>query len=162
MITSCNVSSSGVLGATSPRMGRMPHILDLHQAIVNGDMGEVVRLAESGLDLGAAVRGTTALSLAVYRGDLHALRVLIKAGAPLDKRSKDHLERLETPIISSIRLGYREIFEELISRGARLDLRDFYNQTPLWFAVKEQRLTFVRVLLKSGAPIDFTRARRTP
>nr|XP_053653662.1 ankyrin-1-like [Cherax quadricarinatus] len=162
MLASCNMSSSGVLGTASPRMARMPHILDLHQAIVTGDMGEVVRLAESGVDLGCPVRGTTALSLAVYRGDLHAVRTLARAGAPLDRRSKDHLERLETPIISAIRLGHREIFEELVDRGARLDLRDFYNQTPLWFAVKEQRLAFVRILLKSGAPIDFTRAAENP
>ncbi|XP_045600206.1 ankyrin repeat and SOCS box protein 10 [Procambarus clarkii] len=162
MLTSCNVASSGVLGTASPRMGRTPHILDLHQAIVTGDMDEMVRLAESGLDMGCPVRGTTALSLAVYRGDLHALRVLAQAGAPLDRRSKDHLERLETPIISAIRLGHREIFQELVRRGARLDLRDFYNQTPLWFAVKEQRLGFVRILLKNGAPIDFTRAAENP
>lgn len=162
MITSCCVSSSGVLGVGSPKMGRMPHIFDLHQAIVAGDTAQVMRLAESGMDLGCPVRGTTALSLAVYRGDLDALRILVQAGAPLDRRSKDHLERLETPIISAIRLGHREIFEELVERGARLDLRDFYNQTPLWFAVKEQRLAFVRILLKAGAPIDFIRASENP
>ena len=60
------------------------------------------------------------------------------------------------------RLGHREIFEELVSRGARLDLRDFYNQMPLWFAVKEQRLPFVRALLKAGAPIQFDRATENP
>lgn len=162
MLSSCSLTERGVLQAPYVKMGRMPHILDLHQAIVTGDVASVARLVGSELDLGCPVRGTTALSLAVYRGDLQALRLLVKAGAPLDRRSKDHLERLETPIISAIRLGHREIFEELVTRGARLDLRDFYNQTPLWFAVKEQRLGFVKVLLKAGAPVDFTRATENP
>nr|XP_027226792.1 serine/threonine-protein phosphatase 6 regulatory ankyrin repeat subunit B-like [Penaeus vannamei] len=162
MLSSCSLTERGVLQAPYVKMGRMPHILDLHQAIVTGDVASVARLVGSELDLGCPVRGTTALSLAVYRGDLQALRLLVKAGAPLDRRSKDHLERLETPIISAIRLGHREIFEELVTHGARLDLRDFYNQTPLWFAVKEQRLGFVKVLLKAGAPVDFTRATENP
>ncbi|KAK7027364.1 hypothetical protein SK128_009129 [Halocaridina rubra] len=144
------------------KMGKMPHILDLHQAILTGDKEAMRRLVESGIDLGASVRGTTALSLAVYHGKLDAVVLLTEADAPLDRRSKDHLERIETPLISSIRLGHREIFEILVRKGARLDIRDFYNQTPLWFAVKEQRLSFVRVLLDNGAPINYKTATENP
>ncbi|KAK3863576.1 hypothetical protein Pcinc_030672 [Petrolisthes cinctipes] len=161
MIT-CNVTVGGILATPPKHTTRPPHILDLHQAIVTGDVTGVRRLAEGDLDLGVPVRGTTALSLAVYRGDLTTLTILVSAGAPLNRRSRDHLDRLETPIISAIRLGHREIFEELVNRGARLDLKDFYNQTPLWFAVKEQRLHFVGMLLRAGAPIDFTRATENP
>ncbi|CAL4159001.1 unnamed protein product [Meganyctiphanes norvegica] len=143
-------------------MGKMPHIMDLHQAIVGGDIGLVTKICQSGLDLGTPMRGTTALSLAVYRGNLEAVRVLLSNGAPLDRRSKDHLDRIETPIISAIRLGHEDIFNQLVAHGARLDVPDFYNQTPLWFAVKEQRLSFVRVLLQAGAPINFIRASENP
>ncbi|XP_076062655.1 uncharacterized protein LOC143037897 [Oratosquilla oratoria] len=144
-------------------MGKMPHIIDLHQAIVANDTGRVANLAAcSTLDLSLPVRGTTALSLAVYKGHVHLVLELVKAGADLDRRSKDHLDRIETPLITAIRLGHEDIFRELVHRGARLDLRDFYNQTPLWFAVKEQRHSFVRVLLQAGAPIKYTWAAENP
>ncbi|XP_064086843.1 serine/threonine-protein phosphatase 6 regulatory ankyrin repeat subunit B-like [Macrobrachium nipponense] len=144
------------------KFSMMPHIMDLHQAILTSDMEMVRKLAKSGLDLGTPVRGTTALSLTVYHQNLEAMKILLQAGAPVDRRSKDHLERIETPLITSIRLGYEPIFIELVTRGARLDLCDFFNQTPLWFAVKEQRLSFVRTLLKNGAPINFTMAAENP
>ncbi|XP_045111051.1 ankyrin repeat domain-containing protein 20B-like [Portunus trituberculatus] len=141
---------------------KSPHIFDVHQAIINKNTGEIDRLAHTGLDLGQPIRGTTALSLAVYHGNTEAVKCLLCAGAPVNRRSKDHLDRLETPLISAIRLGHREIFETLVRSGAALDLRDFYNQTPLWFAVKEQRFSFVVHLLKSGAPILFTKATENP
>ncbi|XP_063853435.1 protein TANC2-like [Scylla paramamosain] len=132
------------------------------KAIINKNTQEIERLVQSDLDLGQPIRGTTALSLAVYRGDLQAVTCLLQAGAPVNRRSKDHLDRLETPLISSIRLGHWDIFETLVRNGAALHLRDFYNQTPLWFAVKEQRFTFVKHLLASGAPIMYTKAAENP
>ncbi|XP_050699827.1 ankyrin repeat and SOCS box protein 12-like [Eriocheir sinensis] len=150
-----------------PRKECPPNILDVHQAIINKDLPTLQRLTTSrpqpntkcppsppcGLDLGAPVRGATALSLAVYQGQLGAVKLLIKAGAPIDKRSRDHLDRIETPIISAIRLGHRDIFEELLRAGASLHTPDFYNTRPLWHAVKEQRPAFVRTLLHHGAPL---------
>ncbi|RXG70464.1 Ankyrin repeat and SOCS box protein 11 [Armadillidium vulgare] len=134
----------------------MPLINDVFQAIIMDDVDQLKQLLKRNvIDLGQRIRGATALSLAVYKANYASVSVLVDFGAPLDMKSKDHLHRIETPLITSIRLGHQQIFLKLLYNGAKLDGKDNYSQCPLWYAVKEQRVAYVNLLLEMGAPITF-------
>jgi len=82
-------------------------------------------LLKRGVDSsGGSGTGLNAFHWAVNRGQLEAVRLLLKWKAPLEARSMYGGNVLDTAIWSAInepRLGQREIVEELLKAGARLD-----------------------------------------
>ena len=82
-------------------------------------------LLEQGIDpSGGAGTGLDALHWAANRGQLEAVRLLIRAKAPLETRSMYGGTALGTAIWSAInepRRDHLQIIEELLNAGARLD-----------------------------------------
>jgi Ankyrin repeats (3 copies) len=82
---------------------------------------------------GGAGTGLDALHWAGNRGQLEAVRLLIRAGAPLDTRSMYGGTALGTAIWSAInepRPDHSRIIEELLAAGARLDDADYPTGHP--------------------------------
>jgi hypothetical protein len=90
-----------------------------------GRMSVAEYLLKQGVEpSGAAGTGLDALHWAANRGQLEAVRLLIRAKAPLETRSMHGGTALGTAIWSAInepRRDHLQIIEELLNAGARLD-----------------------------------------
>jgi hypothetical protein len=110
------------------------------------------------LDIGCSPRNITsrydgtALIAAAHLGYAEAVRILIRAGAPLD-----HVNNLGwTAVMESIRFGgggprHVETLRALIQAGANLNLPDREGQTPLMLAQARRYTTMVEMLKQAGA-----------
>lgn len=103
-------------------------------------------------------QGITALQLAVYHGIEPVARYLIEQGADFRKRYRGQLsQRTVLHVASSI--GSTSIVQLLLDKGADINIRDKFNQTPLHWAVKVDgpgytwtgNVQTVRLLLARGA-----------
>lgn len=107
-------------------------------------------------------KGHTALSLAIILGHTEITKLLIQSKVSLDKHSLGTRGYPETPLISAMRIGSHQILKYLIKYKANVGIIGFFDKTPLWFATKEQNLSYVKALLSAGAPINFTEAAQNP
>jgi ankyrin repeat protein len=110
------------------------------------------------LELGASAKNITsrydgtALIAAAHLGHAEVVRILIRAGAPLD-----HVNNLGwTALIESIVLGdggarHTETLNALVEAGANLHLADRNGQTPLALARARGFGTMVKLLQQAGA-----------
>jgi ankyrin repeat protein len=110
------------------------------------------------LDRGASAKNITspyygtALIAAAHLGHAEVVRILIKAGAPLD-----HVNNLGwTALIEAIVLGnggrnYQETVSALVMAGANLNLADRRGTTPLALARSRNYEAIVRILERAGA-----------
>lgn len=103
-------------------------------------------------------QGITSLQLATYHGIEPVARYLIEHGADFRKRYRGQLsQRTALHVASS--LGSTSIVQLLLDKGAEIDTRDKFNQTPLHWAVKVDgpgytwtgNMHTVRLLLARGA-----------
>jgi ankyrin repeat protein len=113
---------------------------------------------ELALKLGGSARNVTspydgtALIASAHRGQEHAVRTLIAAGAPLD-----HVNNLGwTAVIEAIVLGngtprYVATLKLLIDAGANVNLPDRQGRTPLALARERKHEALVALLEKAGA-----------
>jgi hypothetical protein len=123
-------------------------------AAVANDVG-TLRIA---LELGCSAKNITsrydgtALIAAAHLGRAEVVRILIKAGAPLD-----HVNNLGwTALIESIVLGdggrrHTETLRILVEAGASLSLADRNNETPLALARRRGYGEMVKLLERAGA-----------
>lgn len=95
------------------------------------------------------VKNQSPVSLAIYRNNFQALKVLLDFQFDLNQKSRDEVGRVEPPLCAAVRLGNLEIVNLLLKSNLNLDVNqvDFFNQSSLWIAVKERRLDMVKVLL---------------
>ena len=110
------------------------------------------------LELGASAQNITsrydgtALIAAAHLGHHNAVRMLIRAGAPLD-----HVNNLGwTAVIEAIVLGdggaaHTETLQVLIEAGANLNLPDREKRTPLDLAISRSHKSMVQLLRAAGA-----------
>lgn len=131
-----------------------PGANDLRIAICRKDVTSVTSLLKAGADASLLHSRRTPLSWAQEVGDVRLVVVLIGAGADVNRRSCDALERVEPPLITAIRLGQTEIFAALLSAGASCDCVDFYDKSPLWMSVWHRRQEMTAALLAAGAQAD--------
>ncbi|MCO5053376.1 MAG: ankyrin repeat domain-containing protein [Verrucomicrobiae bacterium] len=107
-------------------------------------------LIEAGADLGAVEHpkggGCTLLMRAIYAKNRQAFRMLLKAGASINKRGS-----WEYPIHIASQEGSVDFTKACIAAGAKLDLRDSSGNTPLMAAARFGRPDVVKLLLKAGA-----------
>jgi ankyrin repeat protein len=94
----------------------------------------------------------TALIAAAHLGHAEVVRILIRAGAPLD-----HVNNLGwTALIESIVLGdggprHTETLKSLVEAGANVNLPDRNGQTPLSLARARGYQSMVKLLMQAGA-----------
>ncbi len=91
----------------------------------------------------------TPLLYATRRGDLAVTRLLIEAGAELERADADGVTPLLSAILNSSIAGARSapagaehlaVARYLVERGANIDATDWYGETPLWAAVDIRNL----------------------
>ena len=70
--------------------------------------------------------GETALHAAVAWGDIRAVRLLVEAGAEIDKLGDMNC----TPMYEAIMFGWSDVAEYLIEQGANPDIRSDFGDTP--------------------------------
>ena len=97
---------------------------------------------------------STPLGCAVTGGDLATVRTILSAGA-----SVNTVERWQgtwwSALHEACRVSTEEICEELLNRGAEIDLISKQG-TPLMVALFVRKYEMVRLLLKRGANANFT------
>jgi ankyrin repeat protein len=80
--------------------------------------------------------GMTSLLFASRDGLLDAARVLVEAGADLNKADPNGI----TPLMMAITNGKLSVAQFLLDRGADPNATDWYGRTPLWAAVEIRNL----------------------
>lgn len=80
--------------------------------------------------------GMTPLLFAARDGLLDAARLLVEAGANINKPDPNGI----TPLLMAITNGQLPVAQLLVDRGADLRTADWYGRTPLWAAVEIRNL----------------------
>lgn len=150
----------------------------LYDAVADGDLAKVRRLAERGAALNwAPESGYGALHKSLSDGRDDIASYLIDMGADVNARGvygvtplhvvagpslalkllengadiEAWSDTLGTPLNAAVLDGMIEVAAVLIARGARLDARDVHLSTPLHHAAGRGDVAFVRRLLAAGA-----------
>ncbi len=121
----------------------------LQIAVTHGSP-EVVRLL---LDRKADVNGGSgrlAIHLAVQKGDLTLLNILVNAGADIEAREPGG----KTTLMVAIECLWPQLVEKLLELGAKVDVRDNAGSTPFHLAVKSNMFSSVGLLLNHGTPAN--------
>lgn len=126
----------------------------LHEASLEGATETVKILIKWGVEVGHKnwLTGHTPLHLAAVRGHLDVVKLLVEAGAPLNKRSKDK----QTPLHLAAWLGKGDVVDFLLSKGARLETIDKLGHSPLWSACNEKHFAIAKVLIRRGANVNIS------
>ncbi|RWS03641.1 ankyrin-1-like protein [Dinothrombium tinctorium] len=134
-------------------------ICDLHLAISLGNVKEVENVVEKLIELEAdcdinlitLIGNASPLSYAVYKSNIDIVRLLLRYRCDPNRLSKDHLGRIEPPLCSAVRIGNIDVIAALLnlSQGLNINQTDFFNQTPLWLAVKNRRLDIVELIVNN-------------
>jgi ankyrin repeat protein len=120
------------------------------QCAVLNDNAEIVRLLlDSGEDVNAYYRGTTALHIAVRTQNLQLVHILLSTGA--DVNAGPHTIALQ----EAVGLGDMELVNVLLKAGANVNAAPSspFGRTALQYAVESGHLELIRILLNAGADI---------
>lgn len=145
-------------------------VFDLYMAVASGSTQEArnILLSYPHVDFNIPVKGATALSLSLYKRHFDIFYLLMRhyeksKNLNLNKSSKDHLNRVEPPIITACRMHFFEGVVALVNAGADIDAADNYNHTALWVACRQQMPDLVEYLISNGASVNKTdQFNRTP
>jgi ankyrin repeat protein len=80
--------------------------------------------------------GMTPLLYAARDGRIDTTRILLDAGADIDRRDANDI----TPLIAAITNNHPDVARLLIERGADINAPDWYGRTPLWAAVETRNM----------------------
>lgn len=118
---------------------------DIHDAVRSGDVWKVRELLAENPDQvnNATQEGRTALHIAVYRGQVNMVELLLARKA--DLRARDNYGR--TPLHEAIVFGSKDVVGLLMTRKADVNARDKQGSTPLHEAVRRGSATLVMLLL---------------
>ncbi|MBW2173360.1 MAG: ankyrin repeat domain-containing protein, partial [Deltaproteobacteria bacterium] len=98
------------------------------------------------------------LHFALYMKDEARARSLIEGGADVNRQTPNGT----TPLTRAVNVGFKDIVELLIAKGANVNAKDNFDWTPLHSAVYGNK-DIVELLITEGANVNArTRASRTP
>ncbi len=126
----------------------------MHTAIRNGDIQSVARLLDSDpaqLET-PDERGWCAIHTACECGNSSIVRLLIERGADVNAQTDDGLYC--TALDMAAGNGSAGVVELLLSAGARLDIRDDYEHTPIHTAAIYGRPKALEALICAGADVN--------
>ncbi|MEO5957384.1 MAG: ankyrin repeat domain-containing protein [Nitrospiraceae bacterium] len=104
--------------------------MDLLAALEARDLPAVTRALLAGADSNHVLLGRPLLTMAVRRGDLEEVRLLLNSGARVDARTAFG----RTALHEAALYGLPEIAALLISRGADVNAKNPRGETPLFYA----------------------------
>ncbi|XP_062344656.1 ankyrin repeat domain-containing protein 6 isoform X4 [Cinclus cinclus] len=119
-------------------------------AAYKGQVENVVQLINRGAKVAVTKHGRTPLHLAAYKGHLHVVQVLLKAGCDLDIQDDGDQTALHRAAV----VGNTDIIATLIQEGCALDRQDKAGNTPLHLACQNSHSQSTRVLLLGGSRAD--------
>jgi uncharacterized protein len=96
----------------------------------------------------------TALMFAAQRGHLETVEYLILAGANINLNDQSGEDLGKTPLMYAAEAGHTEIVELLIKFGAIINAQDKMSRTALSYAIAENNVESVKLLLDHGAESD--------
>jgi NAD(P)-dependent dehydrogenase (short-subunit alcohol dehydrogenase family) len=142
-----------------------PPVVDIHAAVVGGDIGAVERYIEAGGDLNArdASGGSSPLIVAAIFGRPEIATALIEAGADLDHQNNDG----STALLTAALFCRTEIVEALLAGDADKSIANSNGSTPLDVATAPFELLvpvydyFQGALGPYGLELDYDRLRAT-
>ena len=119
----------------------------LHEACSSGNLSTVNLLLSAGADVSIpSIHGDTPLHLSTAHAKI--VEALLNRGANINAQS---FYWNETALHKAIDAGTEATVELLLSRGARIDLRGYYDMTVLHLAAVSQSRRILELLLASGA-----------
>lgn len=124
---------------------------------IDGDRDEDV---ESALRQGAhpdatGERGSSALMLAATRGKLSTVNILLTHGADVQFVNQTSVnERGDTALLRAAYFGHAEVFQRLLEAGARTDVRNRWDWTPVHMASMGGCLPCLEQLRTRGLSLD--------
>ncbi len=114
-------------------------------------LGRIERVREL-LGTASAEDRHRALAFAAQLGHTEVVRVLLDAGEDPNRYNPEGTHRHSTPLHQAALAGHEEVVQLLVSRGARLDIRDtIYEGTPLGWALHAGRKEVADYLRAQGA-----------
>ncbi|HEX6034713.1 MAG TPA: ankyrin repeat domain-containing protein [Anaerolineales bacterium] len=127
--------------------------LTIFEAAATGKINNILRLLARDPQLVNAYTedGFQALGLACYFGHYDVAEYLIKAGAPINARSRNELRA--TPIQSAAAAGQTKIVELLLQHKADPNVQEQGGYTPLHAAAQNGDRETIRALLYGGADL---------
>ena len=93
----------------------------------------------------------TPLLMAAAEGFDHVVKALINANCDVNI-ANDSIKKTALHILAY--KGHSETVDDLIYKGADINLCDSLNHTPLWYAIKNNKLEVVRLLLRAYSHVD--------
>lgn len=93
---------------------------------------------------------TPLIRAAYHEGELELLRLLILAGADVNKDNKYE----ETPLMTACIASNEEGVKLLIAAGANVDCSDLFAKTPLMHVAGQDDIRLAEILLKAGASVN--------
>ena len=108
-------------------------------------------LLDAGADVKAAVHGWTALHYAASAGQTECVKLLLKARAPLEARTR---RASHTPLICAARKGLAEVCALLLKAGACINASNNVSVSAVHSAVYQDDLTLFDILLAGGADVE--------
>lgn len=128
--------------------------LDLHAAIYMRDLEAVRQHIKYGTDVNVLEpsRKSTPLITAAALGEPDAAKILIEAGADINRKNLDG----STPLHVAIVFGKNKVAKLLIDSGADVNIKNFEGSTPLHIAAFFCEVDLVKYLLENGADRGLT------
>lgn len=127
----------------------------LHWSALNGDIKtlNVLLAAKASIEPVTRLGGYTPLHLASSRGNAAVVARLIEAGAKVTAMTSTGVQ----PIHLAAQAGSAEAVAALLAHGADVNVKDTtHGRTPLIFAVSEDRVDAMKLLIAKGADIKAT------
>lgn len=115
-------------------------------------------LIEKGADIDTCDDfGTTALVCAIRNGNVELAKQLIEKGADINTEHHSELDFTQSsikPINAACYYGNNEIVKVLIENNVDINGKDSYEHTPLYYAVENEQIETVKLLIEKGANVN--------
>jgi ankyrin repeat protein len=105
--------------------------------------------------------GHAPLHIASFKGHTSFIAPLIEAGADIDARLEKGVPTSRCSIHLACEGGHLETVQVLLDCGCGIDIPDQIGNTPLLYAIANDRIEVARALIDRGSPVD-TPALRPP
>ncbi|CAM9752314.1 unnamed protein product [Ectocarpus fasciculatus] len=142
-----------------PRRPRGP-LNDLHKAVERGDTERTVALLSSkkfNVDEIGGSTGVTPLMIAIIKGNLRIVKILLDKGCNLSITNDNRAG----PLHHAAQGGMLSLTRLLVESGAEIEASTWMGATPLHVASDEGHSEVVRALCEAGADVDTRKVDRS-